>query len=352
MILLGATYLFTIYHFFRVMSKSTISEYSLGDLWIKTTTTADSGYGSWGGRYSELGELIYVTGIVYIISFIFATPLQSSYDDIYTHSDKGLAGTVHEYHVMEDPLIIIPSPTQTQTLTSSPLNNSPVQVRNRSNSITDILMPLFGISKFPDLKKKYFCLETACVLMECTWQTYFEPLDEPRSEEEAKSRKACHDIFASMLGTCVDCPMNVSQYGLQFDRSFLSSQGDISGYICHSHTDQRMIIAFRGTVGGSNMITDMNMIQTRLPNMKKSNQEIESIFQSVIQDFTLNLREVSSPVPSPLKNDDNENNNDNNNESDNENNNNNNNNNEKMEEGNLLENNLNNNININNINNE
>lgn len=187
--------------------------------------------------------------------------------------------------------------------------------------------------------------------MECTWQTYFEPLDEPRSEEEAKSRKACHDIFASMLGTCVDCPMNVSQYGLQFDRSFLSSQGDISGYICHSHTDQRMIIAFRGTVGGSNMITDMNMIQTRLPNMKKSNQEIESIFQSVIQDFTLNLREVSSPVPSPLKNDDNENNNDNNNESDNENNNNNNNNNEKMEEGNLLENNLNNNININNINN-
>lgn len=271
MILLGGTYVFTIYHFFASISKSFASDLSLGDIWIKSTITVDSGYGSWGGRASELGELFYVTCIVYIISLLFAAPLPSSYNNIYEHSEQGLAGTVHEYHVMEDSL--------------SP-NHSPAEspVPRRSLSLSDMLTPFLS-TRSQSFRRKHFCLETACILMECTWQTYFEPLDEARTEEESAARSASKDIFASMLGTCVDSPMNILQYGLHFHRSFLSSQGDISGYICHSLTDNRIIIAFRGTVGGSNMVTDMNMLQIKLPNMKISKDDLDVLFRVAYQEY-------------------------------------------------------------------
>jgi hypothetical protein len=288
MTLLGGTYLFTIYHFFATFSKSFAADLSLGDIWIKSTITVDSGYGSWGGRSSELGELIYVTGIVYIIAFLFAAPLPSSYSNIYEHSEQGLAGTVHEYHVMEDSL----SPTHSPVM-STP--QSSLVPHRACQPMTDMLTPFLSTTS-QHCQRKQFCLETACLLMECTWQTYFEPLDEPRDEAELHARKASHDIFASMLGTCVSSQMNLLQYGLQFDRSFLSSYGDISGYTAHSLTDHRLVIAFRGTVGGSNMITDLNMLQIRLPNMKQSKERIDRLFQSTLTEFT---QQHTTPFDSP-----------------------------------------------------
>lgn len=285
MVLLGGTYVFTIYHFFATLSKSFASDLSLGDIRVKSTTTVDSGYGSWGGRASELGEMIYVTGIVYIIGFLFASPLPSSYNNIYEHSEQGLAGTVHAYHVMEDSL---PSPLHSPTFQQS--STPPT----RSQSFADVFLPFLSKTSRNFLRKR-FCLETACVLMECTWQTYFEPLDKPSCEAELLARKASHDIFASMLGTCVNAPMDILQYGLQFSRSFLSPNGDISGYLCHSLTDKRMIIAFRGTVGGSNMVTDLNMLQIKLPSMKKSKENIDTLFDIALEEFAQFTTTPASP---------------------------------------------------------
>jgi hypothetical protein len=98
--------------------------------------------------------------------------------------------------------------------------------------------------------------------------------------------------------------MDILQYGLQLSRSFLSPGGDISGYLCHSLIDKRMIIAFRGTVGGSNMVTDLNMLQIKLPNMKKSKENLDALFDIALEEFAqltnspLSPESISSHSPS------------------------------------------------------
>jgi hypothetical protein len=99
--LLCATYVFQIYHFVVVMKKRFVRLSSFSDVWASSIVIADNGFGGWGGREAEIGELIYVSCICYVIAFLFASPNMASYHDIYDHSEKGLAGTAHEYLVLE-----------------------------------------------------------------------------------------------------------------------------------------------------------------------------------------------------------------------------------------------------------
>lgn len=99
--LLCATYVFQIYHFIVVMQKRFVRLSTFSEVWASSIVIADNGFGGWGGRDAEIGELIYVSCICYVISFLFVSPNMASYHDIYDHSEKGLAGTAHEYLVLE-----------------------------------------------------------------------------------------------------------------------------------------------------------------------------------------------------------------------------------------------------------
>ena len=277
---------------------------------------ADNGFGEWGGRDAEIGELIYVSCICYVVAFLFASPTMESYQDLYKHSEKGLAGTSHEYLVLETsnpPMeehhnisfekYCRQHDAEIMQLSASDGHNDgactlifTLQMNHicvdtylmvmssavDSKSITSATNDLPVLRRIKSPISKRFCLETACIMMECSWQSYFMPLDEPRSEAEAAARLTCQDVFATALGTAVMLKMDVAQYGLRFVRSFLSPHGDISGYLARD--DRRVVVSFRGTVGGSNMVTDLNMIQTQLPNMSLSDSHIHQLFRDVMNE--------------------------------------------------------------------
>jgi hypothetical protein len=156
---------------------------------------------------------------------------------------------------------------------------------NNPESPSKLSVPL---QRVRSRSSKPFCLETACVLMECSWQTYFVPLDEPVQEGKEGQEE---DIVATALASTIQCKMNVAQYGLQFVRSFHSPSRDLSGYLVK--TDRKIIVSFRGTVGSSNVITDINMLQTRLPDLALSESHLRDLFSQVVRERRMSNQHVA-----------------------------------------------------------
>lgn len=192
---------------------------SFSSSWLEVLNTIQQNHGVWNGEDMQIGELTYFSCVGIVIAFIFAPPVY-----ILTHDDNAIdmVGTSHAYQIMEE------TPLATH--------------RN---------------------KRDLFCLETAGLLIECSWQSYFVPLDASPLGVDASG-----DVIANLLGNNVSNKMNVEQLGLRFYKSFYSERGDIGGYIAMSN--ERIVISFRGTVGTANVATDMNFMQISLPDMSIS----------------------------------------------------------------------------------
>jgi hypothetical protein len=102
---------------------------------------------------------------------------------------------------------------------------------------------------------KSFCLETALLLMECSWQAYYVTpklkkspdtctAHRPRTEGQKKHSKTESQplldrdtsatsegsYFSTLMGSGLKAHMDVAQYGLHLVKSFSNHDGDITGY--------------------------------------------------------------------------------------------------------------------------
>ena len=182
---------------------------SFSSSWLEVLSAIQQSHGVWNGEDMQIGELTYFSCVGIVIAFIFAPPVYVLHHD---DNASDMVGTSHAYQIMEE---------------------SHSSYRN---------------------KRDLFCLETAGLLIECSWQSYFVPLDAAPLGANASA-----DVIANLLGNNVSNKMNVEQLGLNFYKSFQSERGDIGGYIAMSN--ERIVISFRGTVGTANVATDINFMQ-------------------------------------------------------------------------------------------
>ena len=115
---------------------------------------------------------------------------------------------------------------------------------NSSEAITNISMP------------ESFCLETALLLMECSWQAYYVT---PAPKKQTSTSQSGHKVstrqglaetqpllnressstpsdgegsyFSGLMGSDIIPQMDVAQYGLRVVKGFSNLEGDISGYV-------------------------------------------------------------------------------------------------------------------------
>ena len=103
-------------------------------------------------------------------------------------------------------------------------------------------------------KSNTFCLETALLLMECSWQSYYVT---PRSthitqnnhkygtstQNNGASEISEDSFFSTLLGGSINAQIDVAQYGLNLVKCFCNADGDISGYVA---TDNCKCLKFLG----------------------------------------------------------------------------------------------------------
>lgn len=111
------------------------------------------------------------------------------------------------------------------------------------------------------LAPESFCLETALLLMECSWQAYYvtpqlkkptgtsssasahlhaptkqsetQPLlkRDTSSSSSSSSESDAGSYFATLMGSSAIPQMDVAQYGLRVVKGFSNAEGDITGYV-------------------------------------------------------------------------------------------------------------------------
>lgn len=128
-----------------------------------------------------------------------------------------------------------------------------------------------------------FCLEKACFLLECSWQTYFKPPESTSvdgadtvHEESAQATIGSPDESPELLGVSgtsdvldVECKAyrDLDQLGLTLVRDVVSVLFQLRSYVATRPEDNVVVVAFRGTYGMNNVKTDLTFNQTPLPNM-------------------------------------------------------------------------------------
>lgn len=100
-----------------------------------------------------------------------------------------------------------------------------------------------------------FCLETACWLLECSWQSYYSA-EGIRSEEDGSSSGK----------------QNLEALGLKFETSISDEETDTWVYVCSNSHDQVdgdedsiIVVSFRGTASVKNMMNDLKFRLVALP---------------------------------------------------------------------------------------
>ena len=90
-----------------------------------------------------------------------------------------------------------------------------------------------------------FCLETACWLMECSWQAYYSPDGE------------VNDLWSSGK-------QNLGSIGLKLDSYVCNKDTDTWAYVCSNTHDQVdgkedsiIVVTFRGTASTTNLVNDL-----------------------------------------------------------------------------------------------
>jgi len=280
---------------------------SLAGLWHELYTmmsaSFEEGFGVWGGKNSELGELLYVACICYTITFLFSPPLHGNELDslrhdealedddrpsnnLYLQNDLGLAGHAYAYDALE----------MSRADVTDPWNGRHVSTP--------------------------FCLESALLLMECSWQTYY--IAPPRDEEErdldepeelppaaripsvasscssesqpllttrSSTSEPTDGFFSGVLGSSQAARMDVAQYGLTLVKSFCNAKGDIAGFVARDDyflSASRTILSFRGTADASNMLTDLNFLQTTVDKqmLNIDHDSLQRLVEGVARDMT------------------------------------------------------------------
>lgn len=114
-----------------------------------------------------------------------------------------------------------------------------------------------------------FCLETACVLLEMSYQTYFS---DPKSQGESDSSPLHSEVIQSIPKISID----VKRLGYVLHSTFEDKDSCTFGMACFSHEYNRIVISFRGSVAG-NILTDLSFTQCLLPDMNIGGQFLDRI---------------------------------------------------------------------------
>ena len=175
------------------------------------------------------GGTVFIACICYSVAFIFVAPLPE-------YLEAGLAGGItHIFAILERDI-----PEQDPLFVKDPL----------------LLKPYFS-----PINKSIFCLETACRLLECTWQSYFPPNKDLHDLED-------DDSFARMMGCDVSSPMNISGLKLTPRSFYFDRATSTFGYLATENHKRKAVVTFRGTARFQNVTTDLNLQQTTLPNLR------------------------------------------------------------------------------------
>ena len=92
--------------------------------------------------------------------------------------------------------------------------------------------------------REVFCLENACFLLECSWQTYYQ---------------------LSPRGAAPRVRMDLKRLGLELLREFFCDELSTSGFVAAG--EERIVVAFRGSVDSTNIASSLNFAQSPLPSM-------------------------------------------------------------------------------------
>ncbi|KAL3803811.1 hypothetical protein HJC23_003973, partial [Cyclotella cryptica] len=162
----------------------------------------------------------------------------------------------------------------------------------------------FGVYRFKNgrgsiFKGRYipvFCVETACWLLEASWQSYYSPTE------------YSYNDWAP--GT-----MSLSSIGLKLERAVVDDSTDTHAYVATNASEQIegeddsiIVISFRGTASISNMKTDLNFRQVPLPAKLSANTPsfnirpgkaivIEEAAWDVKKSPTFIMRDILHPTP-------------------------------------------------------
>ena len=215
-------------------------------MWSSSLRRASESFGTWAGQDTQIGALLYVSVICYNIFFVLSVPSESLGATTEYH------GTTHAFVALEEDLELHNDTNQERSL---------AQLSDVSKCFHQTMPPSDSVP---------FCLETACYLMECTWQTYFPPV--------GVSMYSDKDILPSLIGTAVQANRDTERLGLHWSKSFHNRHTDSWGYVA-SNTSGRIVIAFRGTVGLLNVSTDLRLSQIPLPDMRQNEISLNKILE-------------------------------------------------------------------------
>ena len=92
--------------------------------------------------------------------------------------------------------------------------------------------------------REVFCVEKACFLLECSWQTYYQ---------------------LSTRATAPRVRMDLARVGLRLDSEFFCEEFSTSGFVATGRDS--IVVAFRGSVDSTNIASSLNFTQVHLPSM-------------------------------------------------------------------------------------
>lgn len=148
-----------------------------------------------------------------------------------------------------------------------------------------------------------FCLETACLLLECSWQTYFKPRLSHIKIEKAVRGEYCdssglldEDKQSSHQAEKNSAYRDIEHLKLRLVQDVVSSEFQLRSFIAVRSSDNIVVVAFRGTYGMNNVKTDLTLNQTNLPDLQlklnvinKENRslavDVDILWSDVLADF-------------------------------------------------------------------
>jgi len=223
---------------------------------------------SFGGV--RLCLLTFVICICFLLSISSLPPRLSNINNI------NFEGTSHNYVALE------------RHMPYQHLEKLPNHIET-SGSILESLMNIANNRKSFNkrVRRDIFCLETACLLLEASFQCYFKKaavsrptsaMNTPNRINYSKNTKKdkpkagnpfddVNDVEAE-LSQVVGPNMDLARLGLELFRTFESDDQQIFGMIARA--DDRIVVTFRGSNSYDNIVTDFKFHQRELPNLKNS----------------------------------------------------------------------------------
>lgn len=122
--------------------------------------------------------------------------------------------------------------------------------------------------------REVFCVEKACFLLECSWQTYYQ---------------------LSSRATAPRVRMDLARVGLRLNSEFFCEEFSTSGFVASGRDS--VVVAFRGSVDSTNIASSLNIAQLHLPSMVIEKASIVR----VVLDCGLSANSLNQPQePDPL----------------------------------------------------